>query len=75
MEGKNTQPMKKGKCTLPPKRGQIKAKIAEELVEKVVTVARASGTGNFYGCGGSSSQAFGYSSDEKKNVGEKGKND
>lgn len=74
MEGKNTQPMKKGKCT-PPKRGQITAKIVEELAETVVTVARASGAGNFYGCGGSSSQAFGYSSDEKKNVGEKGKND
>lgn len=67
MESKTSQPMKKGKATLPPKRGMVKARICEEVVDTMVTAAA---TVAFACCGSSDSkipQAFGCLSDEKKN--------
>jgi hypothetical protein len=46
MENKDTKPvMKKEYATLPPKRGQIKAKIIEELIEGVISITTGGSTG------------------------------
>lgn len=65
MENKSTKPVKKRKesksmANIPPQRGQIKARIFEELVETVSNIAKC--VTNFGENPGTSS---GYSSDEK----------
>lgn len=60
--------MKKGKANLlPPKRGQIKTKIFEELMETVINVAKGrTGKKNERGTGSATNpEAFGYCCDEK----------
>ncbi|KAF8396646.1 hypothetical protein HHK36_018270 [Tetracentron sinense] len=45
MEKRDSTPSKKEKASLPPKRGQIKAKIFGDIVKTVVTVVSKAGGG------------------------------
>ncbi|KAM1053699.1 hypothetical protein ACFX13_001222 [Malus domestica] len=68
MESKSNKPVKSGKGskattnTIPPKRGQIKARIFEEIVETVTNIAAAGAVGGKCGAG-SSSTVYSYTSE------------
>lgn len=70
MENKSTKPVKKGKesksmANIPPKRGQIKARIFEELVETLSNIAGGAGAKCVTNFGENPGSSSGYSFDEK----------